>query len=161
MRQSARPAVPDDAGVVEDFLKLGGGSTAMSGGQICLSSNVGRIKAGNIGDENYLPQLDGCSRLQGRQGGSRVLSVQRQLRLNRWQPKRLHLRVQRIAFPQVLGQGLGSCSAPRDGKRKRGFHPDTLAPRSRLPNPSPPPPPLPPLTLTPLLSPRLPLPRSR
>ena len=57
------------------------------------------VEAGNIADERNLPQLDGGSSLQGSQGGSRVLSVQRQLRLNCWQPKRLYLRVQREAFP--------------------------------------------------------------
>src|SRR5271167_4866745 len=107
MRQRSRPAVPDDAAVVDDLLKLGGGSTALSGCKIGLAANVGRIEAGNVGDERNLPQLDGCSGLQSSQGGSRVLSVaiQRQLRLNGGQPKRLHLRVQRKAFPQVLCQG--------------------------------------------------------
>ena len=100
MRQRSRPAVPDDAAVVEDLLELGGGGTALSGCQIRLSANIRRIEAGNIGDERDLPELDGRQgSLQGSQGGSRVLSVQRQLRLNRWQPKRLHLRVEREAFP--------------------------------------------------------------
>ncbi len=33
MRQRSRPAVPDDAAVVENLLKLGGGCTALSGCQ--------------------------------------------------------------------------------------------------------------------------------
>jgi hypothetical protein len=35
MRQGSRPAVPDDAAMVEDFLKLGGGGSALSGCQVC------------------------------------------------------------------------------------------------------------------------------
>ena len=58
--------------------------------------------------------------MQGIQGGSRILPVQRQLRLNRRQPKRLHLGVQREAFPQVLRQGLGSCRVARHGERSQG-----------------------------------------
>ncbi len=59
MRQRSGPAVPDDAAVVEDLLKLGGGFFALSGCQICLAANVHVIQAGNIGDEVNLPQLDG------------------------------------------------------------------------------------------------------
>src|ERR1700684_3205106 len=33
MRQCSRPAVPDDAAVIENLLKLGGDSAALSGGQ--------------------------------------------------------------------------------------------------------------------------------
>src|SRR5579864_973074 len=40
MRQRSRPAVPHDAAVVEDFLKLGGGSTALSRCQVRLSAYV-------------------------------------------------------------------------------------------------------------------------
>src|ERR1700730_3256786 len=58
MRQRSRPAVPDDRAVVENFLKLGGGSTALSGCQVCLSAYIHRIEAGNIGNEQDLPQLD-------------------------------------------------------------------------------------------------------
>jgi hypothetical protein len=99
MRQRSRPAVPDDAAVVENLLKFGGGGTTLSGCQICLSAYVNRIEAGKIGDERNLPQLDGRSSLQSIQGENRILSIQRQLRLNRRQPKRLHLGVQREAFP--------------------------------------------------------------
>ena len=58
MRQRSRPAIPDDAAVVDNFLKLGGGSITLSGSQICLSAYVHMIEAGNIGDERNLPQLD-------------------------------------------------------------------------------------------------------
>jgi hypothetical protein len=44
--------------VVENLLKLGGGSTALSGRKMCLSANIHMIEAGNIGDERNLPQLD-------------------------------------------------------------------------------------------------------
>ena len=83
MRQRSRPAVPDDAAVVENFLKLGGGGAALSGCQVCLSTNIDRIEAGAIDDERNCPELDGRqSRLQRTQSGSRVLFVQCQLRLN-------------------------------------------------------------------------------
>src|ERR1039457_6455927 len=51
MRQCSRPAVPDDAAVVDDLLTLGGGSTALSSGQVCLSPDIGRIEAGNVVEE--------------------------------------------------------------------------------------------------------------
>src|ERR1700722_1973307 len=35
MRQRSRPAVPDDAAVVENLLKLNGGRTALSGCKVC------------------------------------------------------------------------------------------------------------------------------
>ena len=65
-------------------------------------------------------------------GGSRILSVERQLRPNRRQPKRLHLGVQRKAFVQVLRQGFGSCGIARHGKRKRRFNLDALTRGSKL-----------------------------
>jgi hypothetical protein len=54
------------------------------------------------------------------------------LRLNRRQPKRLHLRVERKAFSQVLCQGLGSRRIARHGKRQRGFALDALTRGSQL-----------------------------
>jgi hypothetical protein len=45
MRQRSRPAVPDDAAVVEDLLKLSGGSTALSGCQVCLSAYIHVIES--------------------------------------------------------------------------------------------------------------------
>src|SRR6266852_2668932 len=48
MRQRSRPAVPDDPAVLENLLKLGGSSTALSGCQVCLSSDICRIEAGNV-----------------------------------------------------------------------------------------------------------------
>ena len=59
MRQRSRPAVPDDAAVIENFLEFGGGRIALSRGQIGLAANVGRIEAGNIADERNLPELNG------------------------------------------------------------------------------------------------------
>jgi len=49
--QGSRPAVPDDAAVVDDLLKLSGGSVTLSGCQVCLSPDIGRIEAGNIVEE--------------------------------------------------------------------------------------------------------------
>src|SRR5580658_6333918 len=94
MRQRSRPAVPDDAAVVENLLKLGGGSVALTGCQVCLSAYIDRIEARNIAAEQNCPQLGGVRDLQDIKGGSRVLCFERQLRLNRGQPQRLHLRVQ-------------------------------------------------------------------
>jgi hypothetical protein len=107
--------------VVDNFLELGGGSTALSGCQVRLSAYIYRIKAGSIVEERDVAQLDWRSSLQSTQGGSRVLSIQRQLCLNRRQPKRLHLAVQREALPQVLCQGFGSRRIASHGKRERGF----------------------------------------
>src|SRR3984893_2484566 len=39
-RYCTRPAVPDNAAVIEGFLKLGGGGAALSGGQVCLSAYI-------------------------------------------------------------------------------------------------------------------------
>ena len=79
MRQRSRPAVPDDAAVVDDLLKFGGGFFALSGCQIRFAMNVRRIEAGNISDEQNLPQLDGRkSGLQSSQGRRGILFVQRQ-----------------------------------------------------------------------------------
>ena len=43
MRQRSRPAVPDDAAVVENLLELGGCGTALPGCQVCLSDIPGRL----------------------------------------------------------------------------------------------------------------------
>src|SRR5271168_733026 len=103
MRQRPRPAVPDDAAVVEDFLELGGGFLTLSGGHVCLSADVSGIEAGKVCDKENLPVLDGrYGRLQARNRGSRIPSVQRQLRASRGQPESLHLRVERVALIQVL-----------------------------------------------------------
>ena len=59
MRQGSRPAVPDDAAVVENLLKLGGGGGALSTCQVCLSAYVHVIEAGNIVAEGDVAQLNG------------------------------------------------------------------------------------------------------
>ena len=59
MRQRSCPAVPDDAAVVDDLLKLDGSSFALSGCQVCLSAYVHVVETGSIGDERNSPQLDG------------------------------------------------------------------------------------------------------
>jgi hypothetical protein len=86
MRQGSRPAVPDDAVVVEDFLKLGGGTITLSGCQVCLCAYIDRIEAGNVVAEWRFPQLEGVSRLQQIQGRVRAFSIQRRLRLYRFMP---------------------------------------------------------------------------
>jgi hypothetical protein len=45
MRQCTRPAVPDDAAVVENFLELGCGFFALPNRKICLAANVGLANA--------------------------------------------------------------------------------------------------------------------
>jgi hypothetical protein len=57
MGEGAGPAIPDDAGVVENLLKLGRGSAALSGGQICLAAQVNVIETGKIQGEPDLSQL--------------------------------------------------------------------------------------------------------
>ena len=132
MRQRSRPAVPDDAAMVENLLELGGGSGALSGRKIRLPAYVHVIEAGNIVDKRNLPQLDMGSSLQGIEGVSRILSIQHRLCLNRRQPKRLHLRILWEAFSQVLSPGLGSRRIARHGKRKRGLDLDALTCRNQL-----------------------------
>src|ERR1700675_1665430 len=51
MRQRSRPAVPHDPAVVENLLKLGRGSITLSGCQVCLSTYIYVVEAGDIGDE--------------------------------------------------------------------------------------------------------------
>src|SRR5215469_4606492 len=46
MSQGSRPAVPHDAAVVDDLLKLGGCFLALSSCEVCLAANVGGIEAG-------------------------------------------------------------------------------------------------------------------
>jgi hypothetical protein len=58
VRQRSRPAVPDDAAVVKNLLKLRSGSVALSGCQVCLSPHLHVIEAGNIVDEQNLSQFD-------------------------------------------------------------------------------------------------------
>src|SRR5580700_1552 len=48
MRQSSGPAVPDDAAVVDDLLKLRGGSAALSGRQIGIATYIHVIEAGCV-----------------------------------------------------------------------------------------------------------------
>ena len=75
MRQRSGPAVPDDAAVVENLLKLGGGFFALPGCQVCLAAHIDVIEAGKIGDERNLPQLDGrSSGLQRSQGAAGFFS---------------------------------------------------------------------------------------
>jgi len=58
MRQGSRPAVPDDAAVVENLLEFSGGFLALANSEIRLAANVCRIKAGIVKESN-LRQLDG------------------------------------------------------------------------------------------------------
>ena len=94
MRQGSRPAVPDDAAVVEDLLELGDRSRALPGSEIRLAAILGRIKAGDIRNQFNLAVLE------GRHGGpqavdrsSCVLVIKRQLRTGGREPERLELRI--------------------------------------------------------------------
>ena len=51
MRQRSRPAVPNNATVVEDLLELDGSLLALPSREIRLTAIVGRIKAGEIGNK--------------------------------------------------------------------------------------------------------------
>src|SRR5438445_9483666 len=51
MRQRPRPAVPDDAAVIENFLKFGGGRVALARSQIGLAPHIRRMHAGKIHEE--------------------------------------------------------------------------------------------------------------
>src|SRR5580698_11086557 len=102
MRQRSGPAIPDDAAVVDDLLKLGSGGAALSGCQVCLSACINVVEAGKIGGEPYVRELKWRDRFREAQRGRRVLLGQRDLCLNCRQPKRLNLRSQRTTFPQVL-----------------------------------------------------------
>jgi hypothetical protein len=48
-RQRSRPAVPHDAAVVENLLKLGGGSTALPSREVRFAANVRWVQTGNVG----------------------------------------------------------------------------------------------------------------
>jgi hypothetical protein len=65
MRQRSRPAVPDDAAVIENLLELGDGFLALPAGQIRFAANVGGIEAGDVGNKTNLPVLDRRSGLPG------------------------------------------------------------------------------------------------
>src|ERR1700722_8849818 len=58
MRQRASPAIPDDAAVVKNFLKLRGSSDALASREICLPTDVRRIKARSIVAEWDVGELD-------------------------------------------------------------------------------------------------------
>src|SRR5580700_10385333 len=127
MCQGSGPAVPDDAAVVENLPELGRSFLAPVRCQIRLAPNVSGVEAREIEDKLNLPIFD------GRQGGpqaydrgSRVLTVERELRLDRRQPKRLHLRIDRMPFVQILRQRFGSRGVACHGKGKRGFDLRTL-----------------------------------
>src|SRR6185295_13469558 len=109
MGQRSRPAVPNDTAVVENLLKLGGGSAVLVRCQVYFPANVIHVKAGNVGHKSDLSELDWRSRSEATECGSGILSIKGQLRLNRGQPKRLHLSVQRKASIEVLRQRFGSC----------------------------------------------------
>jgi hypothetical protein len=47
--------------VFENLLELGGRFLALSGGQVCLPAYIHVIRAGNIGDEGNVSELDGRS----------------------------------------------------------------------------------------------------
>jgi len=71
--------------VVENLLKLGSSSAALSGCQVCLSASIHRIEAEKIAEHMYTLARWVVRQLAGHSGGSRILPVQRQLRLNRRQ----------------------------------------------------------------------------
>jgi hypothetical protein len=75
MLQRSCPAVPDDAAVIENLLKLGSGSAALSGCKVYLSANVGRIEAGNVVDKHDLTQLHPGTGLAAQPANTRTRPV--------------------------------------------------------------------------------------
>jgi hypothetical protein len=59
MCQGSRPAVPHDAAVIENFLKLYGSRPAIFREQIRLTANIGWIEAGSIVEESNQPEFNG------------------------------------------------------------------------------------------------------
>jgi hypothetical protein len=86
MSQRSRPAVLH-AAVVEKFLKLGGGGSALSGCQICFYELTGRMEVGNIAITGMFSNSmsEGLCRVFGAEAG--FFLVQCHLRLNRKQPR--------------------------------------------------------------------------
>ena len=106
--ERTRPAVPDDATMVESFLKLGDSLLALSRYQICFNTNVNRIEARNVAGEIDLSQLNWDRNLQTLNGYRWILAVQSHLGSNRRQPQRLYLRVKSLAHS--LCHGFGTCA---------------------------------------------------
>ena len=72
MRQRSRPAIPDDARVIDDLLKFGSRRTALSCRQECLSANIVWIEAGNVNVEQNLPSFNRGSGRYDAQGLDRI-----------------------------------------------------------------------------------------
>jgi len=117
--------------VVENLLKLSGGCIALSGRQVRLSAHISRIKARDIGDEINLAKLDRRN-LQGIQRSSWIFVLERNRRLNRGKPERLHLGVQWNAVRQILCQRPGTSGVASHGECQRGFDLDNLTRGSQL-----------------------------
>ena len=133
MRQCSRPAVPDDAAVIDDLLELGGCSTALSGCKVCLPANIRRIEAGNIGNKRELPQLDGRRGSLQEVRAAAVVSFYSAPIV----PESAAATAPASACPagsvsQVLRQRLGSCRIARHGERKRGLDLDALTRGNKL-----------------------------
>src|SRR5258707_10600476 len=104
MGQRAGPAVPDDAAVVDDLLKFRRGFVAFPCRQVGLAANIHGIQTGNIVDELDLSEVDARRSFEAIDGSRGILSVQLQLRLNRRQPERLYLGIEKEAMVQISCQ---------------------------------------------------------
>src|ERR1700677_3596512 len=96
MRQRSRPAVPNDAAAIENFLELNRSFFTLTSRQIRLAANVGRIQARLVDQRRKRPVLDWRrGRLEGGDRRHGILPVEFELCLDCGQQQRLHLRIQR------------------------------------------------------------------
>src|ERR1700722_2180352 len=81
-RHRSRPAIPDYAAVVDDFLKLRGGFGSPPAREVGVSAHVSRIQTGDIADERDAAKLNRRVSLQRIDGRDCIAPVHRQLCLN-------------------------------------------------------------------------------
>ena len=96
--ERAGPAIPDDAGVVDDALKIGGGGGAIAGGEVRVGVGVGGVEAGDINDERNLANVEGHGSFGDFYGGGGVVFVEGELSLDGGEPEGLNLGVLGVAI---------------------------------------------------------------
>ena len=78
MRQRSRPAVPDDAAVVEDLLELGGSCVPCPAARYASPANVGWIKTGDLAEKEIAPNsMGGAATCRVIEDDRRILPIQR------------------------------------------------------------------------------------
>jgi hypothetical protein len=105
-----------------NLLELDGGFFSLISGKIGLATNISWKQAGNRGARRNQAVRD---RRQGRfqtvDRAGRILAIERQFCLNRRQPEKLDLRIQRAAFVHVSRHRCGSRPIARHGEGKCSF----------------------------------------